>query len=110
MSTQDTTQHKPFAAVLQEIGKGAAHARLSEALSDLVRAVTDTEKKGTLTLTITVEPTKGMDTLTVAANCTVKLPQEQQASIFFADPVGNLTRNDPHQPELPLRGLGKETA
>lgn len=107
MSTKDTErQIKPFAAVLQEIAKGRAHARLSEALADLVIAVAETDKKGTLTLTISVEPTKGMDNLTVSANCVVKLPTEQQASIFFADESGQLSRNDPRQIEAPLREVG----
>jgi hypothetical protein len=100
-----TAQVKPFAAILQEIGKGALHAQLSDNLNELVRAVAETEKPGSLTLTIKVEPTKGMDTLTVSGNCTVKRPTEQSASIFFADGAGNLTRNDPRQSELPLRGL-----
>lgn len=115
MSTQDTVdagQVQPFAAILQQIGKGVAHARLSEALQQLTVAVRDTEKKGTLTLTLSVEPNKGTDTLIVSANCTVKLPQEQQASVFFATDDGNLTRSDPRQMDLPVRGVAKigETA
>lgn len=107
MSNRDTErQIKPFAAVLQEIGKGAAHTRLSEALADLTVAVTETQKKGTLTLTLTVEPTKGMENLTVSANCKVTLPTEQQASIFFATDEGQLVRHDPRQTEVPLHEVG----
>lgn len=104
----DDRQVKPFAAVLQEIAKGKAHTRLSEALAELVVAVTETEKKGTLTLTLTVEPMKGTtETLTVSANCTLKLPQEQQASVFFATDDGQLVRNDPRQMDLPVRGVAR---
>jgi len=107
MSTEDTgRQVQPFAGILQKIGKGVAHTRISEAMQQLVVAVTETGKKGTLTLTVTVEQMKDAETLSVSANCTVKLPQEQQASIFYADEAGNLTRNDPRQTAVDLAVVG----
>lgn len=101
---------KPFAATLQEIAAGAFHARLSEQLQDLVTAVTDTGKKGVLTVQLTVAPIKPGNTtnLVVTGKAAVKAPESEDASpssVFFHDAAGNLTRNDPNQPTLPLRGL-----
>lgn len=106
MSTKDERQIIPLATVLQQIAKGAAHQKLSEELADLVVAVGEFQKKGTLTITISVEPTKGTETLTVSATHAVKAPQATEASIFFFDESGNLTRHDPRQTEAPLREVG----
>ena len=108
MSTKDTEgdgQIVPFASVLQQIARGSAHSELSTELQRLARAVIDTEKKGTITLVLTVAPTKG-DALEVSTKITTKVPQEPSASIFFADEIGNLTRSDPRQIEAPLREVG----
>lgn len=99
---------RPFAAVLQDIGNGTAAAEASRELADLTEAVIALGKKGTLTLTLTVAPaSKGLATnLVVAAEVKAKPPTgEAPASVFFTDADGNLTRNDPNQPMLPLRGL-----
>jgi hypothetical protein len=108
---------KPFAATLQEIAAGAFHARVSELLQDLVTAVTDTGKKGVLTIQLTVAPIKPGNTtnLVVTGSAAVKAPKSEAdspSSVFFRDAAGNLSRNDPNQPALPLRGLdsGKAAA
>lgn len=104
---------KPFAAVLQEVSKGHAHATLSEALRDLVNAVRDYGKAGALTVTVKVEPTKNIaGNITVSVTHTLKLPQEAHSGIFFVDKAGNPVRDDPDAPTLPVRGMAKigETA
>lgn len=103
----DTNQVRPFAAVLQELAKGRVHADLSAQLAELTAAVGETGRKGTLTLTITVDLAgKGAEALTVAARVDAKPPrQAAPPTVFFADEAGNLTRHDPNQPTLPLRGL-----
>lgn len=101
---------RPFAAVLQEIGAGRTHTQLSQQLADLVEAVTSTGKKGTLTLTLTVAPIKpgNTSTLVVTGKTVAKAPEGDDAtpsSVFFPDANGNLSRDDPQQIALPLRGL-----
>lgn len=100
MNTQpDTAPHaRPFADFLREQAKGHSHDELSEGLRDLVNRVTDTGKKGSITYTVTVEPTKGTDALTVSDEIKLKLPEhDRDASLFFRDKDGNLTRSDPNQ-------------
>lgn len=106
-------QIKPFAATLQEIAAGDLHTRLSQQLQDLVVAVTDTGKKGTLAVTLTVAPIKpgNVSNLVVSAKSTLKAPEGDEASsVFFTDQTGNLRRDDPNQTALPLRELNRNSA
>jgi outer membrane PBP1 activator LpoA protein len=113
--SDDERQVKPFAATLQELAGGTVAARLAEQLQELTQAVTDTGKKGTLTLQLTVAPLKpgNVTNLIVTAKTVVKAPEDDSAtpsSVFFTDSAGNLTRDDPKQPTLPLRGLETRSA
>jgi hypothetical protein len=104
METSDTGV-RPFAAVLQDLNGGATVARLSAELHDLVEAVTATGKAGTLTLTLKVAPVakRNTDALNVTAAVAAKRPQEDApTTVFFVD-GGSLVRNNPAQPQLPLR-------
>lgn len=94
-------QHaKPFADFL--VGQGQAHDELTDGLHDLVAAVRDTGKAGSITLTIKVEPDKRTDgVLRVTDNVVVKAPKHDRgARIYYQDRAGNLSRTDPNQPEL----------
>ena len=106
-------QIRPAAAIIQEIGGGSLHTRISEQLADLTAAVTDTGKKGVLTIQLTVAPVKpgNTSTLVVTGASTLKRPagdSETPSSVFFPDRDGNLTRDDPNQPMLPLRQLDRK--
>lgn len=98
----DDPHVRPFADWLRDQSQGATHDELSEALYDLVDRVTDTGKKGTLTLTISVEPMKGDDSvLLVSDEIKLRLPEyPRRPSIFYQDGEGNLCRTNPDQPEL----------
>lgn len=106
MSTEDK-EVRPFAAILQDIGGGRLAARASAQLAELTAAVAATGKKGQITLVLKVEPLKKADqnTLVVTGSSTAKVPEADDASptsVFFADDSGNLRRDDPRQPTLPL--------
>jgi len=98
----DTPRVRPFADFIREQNRGRTHDELGEALRDLVTKVEDTGKKGTLTLTITVEPLKGNEeALQVSDEIKLKLPEHDRgASIFFRGRDGNLQREDPNQPSF----------
>lgn len=98
----DDPQIRPFADFLRDLAGGTTHDEMSEAVWDLVARVRDTGKKGTVTLTILVEPTKGDTTmLTVSDEIKLKLPEHsRRPSVFFSDGQGNLSRSNPNQPEL----------
>jgi hypothetical protein len=97
---------KPFAAFVQEHRGGGLHGELSDALAELVLAVQETTKPGTIALTIKVAPNKDGVTVTVTDKLVTKLPEaDRGAAIFFVDAAGNLVRRDPRQIELPIRDV-----
>lgn len=99
-------QTKPFAQLLQEQRKGVLHTELSEQLQELVTAVVEHDKAGTLTIQLTVAPGPEEGTVRVLDKATLKAPEaEKKPSVFWPDEQGNLSRRDPRQPELPLRGV-----
>jgi hypothetical protein len=102
---------RPFADVLTELDKGRVHTELSAQLQDLIARVVETGKGGTLTLTIGVKPMPKADGLVIVTNkVTTKQPEADRAdSIYFVDGENNLTRNDPRQQSLPLRGIPTDT-
>jgi hypothetical protein len=112
----DDGQVRPFALTLQEIGGGKLAARVSAQLADLTAAVVATGKKGSIVLKIEVAPVKKAtaNTLMVSGASKATIPEPEDAaptSVFFATDDGTLTRDDPRQPLLPLRGLpGRATA
>lgn len=105
-ATTDDRTIRPFAAILQELAKGTVHTELSTALADLMVAVQEHQKKGSITLKLTVEP-KG-DAYSVSSDITVAAPKAKPSSIFFADDSGNLTRSDPRQEAFELHDVAKK--
>lgn len=108
----------PFGTVLQQIQKGTAAARASEALADLVAAVITTGKPGTMTLTFKVEPTvrggSADNALNITAVIASKTPKDDSTGTFYGTEEGGLSRSDPRQPEIPgvagrggLRAVGE---
>ncbi|GAA1909199.1 hypothetical protein GCM10009737_07970 [Nocardioides lentus] len=97
---EDEVVRRPFADFLREQSRGSTHNELTEGLHDLIAAVVETGRKGTLTLTISVAPMKkDTERLLVSDLVKVSKPQpDRKESLYFADDNGNLTRNDPNQP------------
>lgn len=106
MNTQNTTtvtdQPRDFVAFLLEQSQGKTNSELSAGLRDLAERVTETGKKGSITLTVTIAPMKGAgDALIVTDAIKLNLPEhDRTASIFWPDQAGNLVRNDPNQASI----------
>lgn len=102
---EDARQTKPFAGFLQEHNRGAGHRHASEALQRVVAAVQDTGKKGSVVVTVNLEPMKGNDdALLTTVNVVEKIPvTPPKAAVFYADADHNLQRTDPQQ--LQFEGL-----
>lgn len=93
---------RPITDVLREIRRGRAVDIASRMLADVVRAVDETGKKGSVTITLTVEPEEGGGSQkTITAEVKHKLPVESiPTAVFFSDEEGTLHRVDPQQAEL----------
>jgi len=106
MAEQEQGQTRPFADVLLELAKGRVHNEASIALQDLVEAVQSTGKKGSVTLTVVVAPSKAEGQVEVTAEVKPKPPRSTPpTSLFFITSDHNLSRTNPEQPHLPMRGL-----
>lgn len=93
-----TTEGKPFASWLLEQAGGKTESELTDSLRDLVARVVDTGKKGTLQLTITVEPLKNDPSILVVSDeIKLKLPEHDRKPSMFWPKDGQLLRNDPNQ-------------
>lgn len=103
--TENAPERKPFALVLQEMRKGGLHTELGDELAELVLQCVKTGKKGSLQITLEVDPgDEGM--VRISDKIGVKAPRFDTAkTTYWSDEKGNLQRNRPNQPELPLRGL-----
>lgn len=102
-------QVRPFAAIVQEINNGEFADQLARDVLDLVNAVRTQGRKGSLTVKFEVSPRKGnTNAFNLVGRRDLKLPQEEPIeSVFFADKLGNLLRDDPRQMALPLREVSR---
>jgi hypothetical protein len=91
---------RPFDEWFREHRKGQSVYEAGEVLRELVAAVANTGKKGSMTLKIDVTPEKqfGMSAVVVSDEITAKLPTpEKDSSLFFIDGQYDLVRHDPRQ-------------
>lgn len=93
---------RPFAAWLQDHRGGRLHAELTAVLADVTDAVKAHNKAGSVTVKIDLKPQGNM--VVVSDRVTAKLPEgDPDIALYFVDDDGNLVRDDPNQPKLPLR-------
>lgn len=86
---------------LSLLRKGKLVLEAQEKLAALVKACSDTGKKGKLTITLSVGAAED-STVALTGKVSVQVPEPSSSNtIFYADEHGNLFRDDPRQPELP---------
>lgn len=92
---------RPFTDTIREARMGELHDELSEKLNELVKACGDTQKVGTLTLTIKLKPLSNGGAIEMHDEVKLKKPElPKGSSIFFPTVENNLVRNNQTQPEL----------
>jgi hypothetical protein len=94
-----------FEVTLREMRGGRSLNELSEKLAELVAAVKQTGKAGSITYKLKVKPASAGDlvTLQLEDDLKPKIPElARGASIFFADDANVLQRTDPRQKEFTL--------
>lgn len=107
--TQISTQ---FSQQVAYLGKGSLDSELTEALADVVRAVRETGKAGTLTLRLKVSKLNARDENAVKLTPEVSTKRPKLApyeSVMFSTYDGDLLRNDPNQQQLDLREVPKSS-
>lgn len=99
----DDEQGKPddqsFSAFLCQKNRGRTEQELSAKLRELVEAVEETGKGGSITYVLTVKPQAQTEhAVIVTDEIKTKLPQlDRPAAIYFADDAYRLVRTDPRQ-------------
>lgn len=97
--------------LFQQHRGGSTHDEISDAIRDVVAAVTDEGKVGTVTITISIKPLGKGDGLAVGIECKAKPPKQTVGtSVFFATPDNDLQRQDPRQSSMELREITPATA
>lgn len=93
-----------FTQVLCDIRRGRPVEEATTALADVVRAVDETGKEGSVTVTLKIKPSKhGGPEKTLIAEVKAKKPVADIApAVFFSDEEGDLHRVDPKQEEMRL--------
>lgn len=105
MSTEDETvvdEPMPFYTLLREHRGGGLAIDAADAIAEVVQAVHQHGKKGSVTITFSVEPAKDGVQIVLYDEVKSKVPQESALpSLFFVRASGQLSRRDPRQPEIP---------
>lgn len=102
----------PFTQQLAYINRGMLDEELTEALTEVVKQVRETKKKGSVTLTLDVSMLNKRDENAVKITPKVKtsIPELPQAeTIMWSTHDGDLLRDDPIQQKLDLQIVLKET-
>lgn len=102
---------RTFALTVDTLRHGELSDELNEKLRELVLKCQDTDKAGSITLTLTLKPTKS-GALEVIDEVKVKEPKaDKGATLMFPTVEGHLQRNDPAQGELDgIRSVGGDDA
>lgn len=90
---------RPFIAILNEQREGDLTDELSSSLSEVVAAVVEHGKAGSLTLQLKINPAEtGAGAVTIVDELKTKVPEPaKDKTLFFADKNGQLSRRDPRQ-------------
>lgn len=106
-STEQAPEPAEFAAFLIGHLNGRTHEEIGRELHQLLDAVRTHGKKGSLTITVEVEPpNNGVDgnPMPIGISHTTKAPRPTAPrGIYFLDAQGNPTRNDPRQQTFDFR-------
>lgn len=98
----------PFSQHIQYLERGALEADLTERLAELVMNVTQTHKRGSLTLKLDLRYDSGSSSIEILSDVKTKNPEPtRRKSILFPTTMGELVRDDPEQ--QPLFGGPRDT-
>lgn len=96
-----TISAEGIGALLQNMERGEFIQAVNEQFQDLVAAIAVTERKGKISLEISIEPNKKTGTVEVSGKVKISKPEEpKRASVFCITPDNNLSRMDARQREL----------
>lgn len=90
-----------FAEFLAEFGKGATNRVASQRMREIVKACTETGRKGSITIKLEVGAVGGVAELRAKISVTKPEPA-LPGGVYFATEDGALVEEDPRQLKLPV--------
>ena len=96
-------EREMFNVWIERHARGSLNDEATAAISDVVKAVTDLEKKGSVVIEVIIEPAgSGGRSVAVGGRVVAKPPQPSpQLGVYYPDERGSLHRDDPFQRSLP---------
>jgi hypothetical protein len=96
-------EHQPFHEWLERHARGTLTDEATAALAEVVQAVSDIGGKGSVVLTVIVEPAgSGGRTVAIGGKVATKLPvPAPELGVFYVGDGGSLHRDDPYQQRFP---------
>lgn len=90
-------------AILDRADHGTFMNDATEELEKVVRAVHETNGKGSVKITVAIAPVKNRpDALEISVDLDSKIPRPGRPSdLYFSDDEGQVSRKHPGQPDLP---------
>lgn len=95
-----------FSQQIAYINKGSLDAEASEGIARVVKAVRETGKKGSITITLAVSMlnTRDENAMKITPSIKLSIPELDKAeTIMFSTHDGDLLRDDPDQIQMDLR-------
>ena len=90
---------RDFISILADLDEGNVNAQLSDLLAEITRAVMTTSLAGTINLSLKISKQGGMAIITPKVSSKKPAPATD-ATMFYVDDDGHLSRNDTRQMEL----------
>lgn len=108
-----TAELTPFSQQIAYMNQGCTDADLAERLAEVVKAVVETGKQGTISLQlkVSVQKTKAGEQIKLTPIVSSKKPEMPIGdTIMFPTYDGDLLREDPNQRSLDLKAVQPEQA
>ena len=110
MPENNGTPINAFTQLVAILRDGELLTEASEKLCELVQAVQEHAKGGTLTLKLKITPAGKRGAMQITEELSVKTPQEEpDSTLLFATSDGILQRTDPSQKTFDLKAVEKLT-
>lgn len=96
-----------FVQTISQLNKRGTMAELDENLARTIQQVRITGKSAELTYKLKIKPQDAEgETVTIEDSITVKTANPiRKSAIFFTAEDGRISRDDPNQPELPMKAV-----
>lgn len=101
----------PFNQTLAKLNRGELNDELTALLADVIKAVRETRKQGTVTVSLSVAMlnSRTEDTIKITPKVSSKIPElDREESIVFSTPDGDVLFDDPNQVKMELKTVEEQ--